>query len=63
MARACLGSEALARALRADEIWREVPYTRRVEAGYATGRMDVVFREGDRLGVIDWKSDSVGPAA
>ena len=31
MARACLASDALARALRADEIWREVPYTRRVE--------------------------------
>ena len=63
MAHACLGSDALARALRADELWREVPYTRRVETGYATGRMDVVYREGDRLNVLDWKSDSVGPAA
>ena len=48
---------------RADEIWREVPYTCRVANGYATGRIDLVFREGERLAVVDWKSDSVGPAA
>ena len=63
MARACLGSEALARALRADQLWREVPYTHRVGDDYATGRMDLVYREGDRLSVLDWKSDSIGPAA
>src|SRR5207245_3679653 len=51
MARACLSSPALARALAADELWREVPYTLRVPTGYATGRMDVVIREGDRLAV------------
>ena len=61
MARACLASPVVARALAADELWREVPYTRRVADGYATGRIDLVFREGDELVVADWKSDSVGP--
>ncbi|HWQ24382.1 MAG TPA: UvrD-helicase domain-containing protein [Gaiellaceae bacterium] len=63
MARACLESPVVARALAADELWREVPYTRRVADGYATGRIDLVFREGKELVVADWKSDSVGPAA
>ena len=62
LARACLASPVVARALAADELWREVPYTRRVEDGYATGRIDLVFREGDELVVVDWKSDSVGPS-
>jgi ATP-dependent helicase/nuclease subunit A len=61
MASACLESDALARALAADELWREVPYTAQVDDGYATGRIDLVFREGDELRVVDWKSDSVGP--
>jgi ATP-dependent exoDNAse (exonuclease V) beta subunit len=62
MARACLDSPVVARALAADELWREVPYTRRVTDGYATGRIDLVFREGDELVAADWKSDAVGPA-
>jgi ATP-dependent exoDNAse (exonuclease V) beta subunit len=61
MARACLASSVVARALAADELWREVPYTCRVSDGYATGRIDLIFREGDELVVADWKSDSVGP--
>jgi ATP-dependent exoDNAse (exonuclease V) beta subunit len=63
MARACLASPVVARALAADELWREVPYTLRVSDGYATGRIDLVFREGDELVVADWKSDSVAPSA
>jgi len=61
LARACLASPVVARALAADELWREVPYTRHVSDGYATGRIDLVFREGDEFVVADWKSDSVGP--
>jgi ATP-dependent helicase/nuclease subunit A len=61
LVRACLESDALARALRAERYWREVPYTLRVADGYATGRIDLVFEEGSELVVIDWKSDSVGP--
>jgi ATP-dependent helicase/nuclease subunit A len=62
MAEACLSSPALARALAADEFWCEVPYTTQVDDGYATGRIDLVYREGKELAVVDWKSDSVGPA-
>jgi ATP-dependent exoDNAse (exonuclease V) beta subunit len=62
LARACLASPVVARALAADELWREVPYTRRVEDGYATGRIDFVLREGDELVVADWKSDSIAPS-
>jgi ATP-dependent helicase/nuclease subunit A len=61
LCRACLESEAVARALRAERIWREVPYTLRVEDGYATGRIDLVFEEDGELVVLDWKSDTVGP--
>jgi ATP-dependent exoDNAse (exonuclease V) beta subunit len=63
MARACLESDALARALASDELWREVPYTMELPDGYGTGRIDLVFREGDSLVVVDWKSDSVGPGS
>ena len=62
MAHACLASDALTRALRTDDFWREVPYTVRVEGGYATGRIDLVFRENGGLVALDWKSDSVAPS-
>ena len=61
MAQACLGSE------RSRGRCGRLPVARgaihgRVEGGYATGRIDLVFREGDGLVVVDWKSDSVGPS-
>jgi ATP-dependent exoDNAse (exonuclease V) beta subunit len=62
LARACLASPVVSRALAADELWREVPYTRRVEDGYATGRIDLVVREGNELVVADWKSDEIAPS-
>jgi len=61
MAQACVGSAAAARALAADEAWREVPYMVATDAGFESGRIDMVIREGDELTVIDWKSDQVGP--
>jgi ATP-dependent helicase/nuclease subunit A len=61
MVDACLASPVVARARAAEGVWNEVPYTVRVPEGYATGRIDVVFREGDNLVAVDWKSDSVGP--
>jgi ATP-dependent exoDNAse (exonuclease V) beta subunit len=63
MTRACLESDALSRARAAKELWREAPYTLRVEDGYATGRIDVIFEENSELVVIDWKSDAIGPSA
>ncbi|HZR92921.1 MAG TPA: hypothetical protein VFA44_11020 [Gaiellaceae bacterium] len=40
-----------------------MPYALRVEDGYATGRIDLVFAEDGDLVVVDWKSDAVGPGA
>jgi ATP-dependent helicase/nuclease subunit A len=62
MVEACLASNAVARALAASAYWREVPYTRRIEGGYATGRIDLVFQEGNELVVVDWKSDTIAPS-
>lgn len=60
-ARACLSSDAARRAIAADEIHREVPFTIAVDGGeaYEVGRIDLLIREGDDLTVIDWKSDRV----
>ncbi len=65
MCRACLASPALQRALRAGTWWREVPFvvshgTEGIEMGRApltNGRVDLAFREGDDLIVIDYKTD------
>jgi ATP-dependent exoDNAse (exonuclease V) beta subunit len=62
MVESCLASPVVARARAARAVWHEVPYTVRVDGGYATGRIDMVFREGDHLVAVDWKSDSVGPS-
>jgi ATP-dependent exoDNAse (exonuclease V) beta subunit len=58
---ACLDSPVLERLRACGRSWTEVPYTLRIAAGYATGRIDLVFEEGAELVVVDWKSDSVGP--
>lgn len=59
--RACLASDAVRRAIAADEIHREVPFTIAIDGGeaYEVGRIDLLIREGDDLTVIDWKSDRV----
>jgi ATP-dependent helicase/nuclease subunit A len=61
MVEACLASPVVSRARAAKGPWRELPYALRVEDGYATGRIDLVFREDDALVVVDWKSDMIGP--
>ena len=63
MAEACLASDAVKRAVAADEAWREVPYMVTTADGFESGRIDLLIREGDELTVIDWKSDSIGPDA
>ena len=63
MAEACLASDAVKRAVAADEAWREVPYMIATDDGFESGRIDLLIREGDELTVIDWKSDSIGPDA
>ena len=59
----CLASDAVARALGADEMHREVPFTIAAGDGFEVGRIDLLIREGDEITVIDWKSDRVDPGS
>jgi len=49
-------------ALASDTYWREVPFTVPRDGGFAVGRVDLVYREGDALVVVDYKSDEVDTA-
>lgn len=59
MARRCLDSGAMARALASDGWYREVPFTVTRNGGFGTGRVDLVYREGEQLVVVDFKTDDV----
>jgi len=59
MARRCLDSEVFHRALASDGWHREVPFTVMRNGGYGTGRVDLVYRTGDELVVVDFKTDDV----
>jgi len=65
MARRCLDSEAMARALASDGWYREVPFTVTRNDGFGTGRVDLVYLDEDELVVVDFKTDDVSgdPAA
>ncbi len=55
----CLASDAVARAIAADEMHREVPFTIKVDEHFEVGRIDLLIREGATITVIDWKSDDI----
>jgi ATP-dependent exoDNAse (exonuclease V) beta subunit len=65
MCRACLQSPTVQHALSTGQWWREVPFTishtRNGEtpdrAPLTSGRVDLVFRDGDELTVVDYKTD------
>jgi len=69
MARNCLASEVVQRALRSGLWWREVAFVvpgvgtenggGALEAGLTSGRVDLVFEDGDGLVVVDYKTDRV----
>jgi len=61
MARNCLTSPVMERAMRSDAWYREVPFTVPTSdvPGFTTGRMDLVFREDGELVIVDFKSDHV----
>ena len=77
MARNCLASEVVQRAIRSGAWWREVGFVVPEEgsrengdggsasskAGYTTGRVDLVFRDGQGVVVVDYKTNAVGEAA
>jgi ATP-dependent helicase/nuclease subunit A len=62
MATRCLSSEAVRSALASGTYWREVPFTVTRGGGFAVGRVDLVYREGDALIVVDYKSEQVDAA-
>ena len=65
MCRACLDSPSVKRAVKIGTWWREVPFViNHALAGEPTerapltnGRVDLVFRDGDELVVVDYKTD------
>jgi ATP-dependent exoDNAse (exonuclease V) beta subunit len=65
MCRACLDSPSVRRALALGSWWREVPFMishaangESADRGALTnGRVDLVFRDGDELVVVDYKTD------
>jgi len=60
MARRCLESMAPRRALAAGARHREVPYmVCGPDGSFASGRIDLLFREGEDLVVVDYKTDAV----
>jgi ATP-dependent helicase/nuclease subunit A len=75
MARNCLASEVVQRALQSRRWWREVGFVvpgtgssenrhdACSEAGYTTGRVDLVFRDDQGIVVVDYKTDAVGATA
>jgi ATP-dependent exoDNAse (exonuclease V) beta subunit len=64
LARRCLASNAVQRALAADQLVRELPFTIEMPdgPGYVNGRIDLLFREGATWTVVDYKTDAVDEA-
>jgi ATP-dependent helicase/nuclease subunit A len=60
LARACLTSSTVKAAVASGACWREVPFAVVGEDGVLTfGRMDMLYRDGERLVVVDYKSDTL----
>ncbi len=60
MAQRCLSSPTVRRAIGSGNYQREVPFTLTEDGGFAAGRVDLVFRDDDRLRIVDYKTDLVG---
>jgi ATP-dependent exoDNAse (exonuclease V) beta subunit len=58
----CLASPSIARAVAAEQCWREVPFTIPWENGLAVGRIDLLFVEDGRIVIADYKTDDVSPS-
>jgi ATP-dependent helicase/nuclease subunit A len=53
-----LGSEVLARASRADEVCRELPFTHVTDEGLMEGKIDLLFAEKGQWVLVDYKTDA-----
>jgi ATP-dependent helicase/nuclease subunit A len=61
MARRCLESAVVRRAIATGEVHREVPFVVEEDGRVLIGRIDLLFRDGDRAVVVDYKTDLVQP--
>ena len=52
-----LRSDIMQRAARAERLLREVPFAVRVEERIVEGRIDLLFEEGGRWHLVDYKTD------
>ncbi len=53
-----LGSELLARVRRAEQVYRELPFTHVVEEGLMEGKIDLLFCEKGQWVLVDYKTDT-----
>jgi ATP-dependent helicase/nuclease subunit A len=53
-----LGSELVERTRRADQLYRELPFTHVVGGGLMEGKIDLLFRENGRWVLVDYKTDA-----
>jgi ATP-dependent exoDNAse (exonuclease V) beta subunit len=64
LATRCVQSASVQRALAADRYEREVPFSAVLADGtHVAGRMDLLYRDGGELVVVDFKADDVITAA
>lgn len=61
LANNCLKSPLLKRAAASERVEREVPYCCFWDGAVHEGKIDLIFREGDRLVIVDYKTDRVPP--
>jgi ATP-dependent exoDNAse (exonuclease V) beta subunit len=61
--RSALGTSVVRAAVAAERCWRELPVTVPVAAGVLEGVLDLCFVDGDRLVVVDYKTDRLSSGA
>jgi ATP-dependent exoDNAse (exonuclease V) beta subunit len=63
IARRCLDSDIVQRAIATGDVHRETPFVVEEDGQVLIGRLDLVFRDGDQAVVVDYKTDLVQSGA
>jgi ATP-dependent exoDNAse (exonuclease V) beta subunit len=58
MVSSAIGSELLARARNAEQVYRELPFTRILDKGLMEGKIDLLFCEKGQWVLVDYKTDA-----
>ena len=58
MVSSAIGSELLARARNAEQVYRELPFTRVLDGGLMEGKIDLLFCEKGQWVLVDYKTDA-----